>query len=61
MTLHIHHKKNPPGGSLNSEYSPNARAPTSVKETLVKLKTYIEPHTILVGDCNNQFPPMDRS
>jgi hypothetical protein len=46
--------KNPPRGHLNSEHlHPNARIHPFIKETLLKLKSHIEPHTLIMGNHNS--------
>ena len=41
-------------------YAPNIEAPQYIRKTLIDIKAEIDSNTIIVGDFNTPFTPMDR-
>ena len=47
--------------TIVSIYAPNIGAPQYIRQTLIDIKGEIDSNTIIVGDFNTPFTPMDRS
>jgi hypothetical protein len=57
--LHTHQRKD--SISILNIYVTSTRVLISIKETLLKLKSCVEPHIIIVGDFNTPLSPMART
>ena len=56
------HKGSTSVQNLNYEnLCPNAKAPTFIKEALLKFKTLMKPHTLIVREFSKPVPPLDRT
>jgi hypothetical protein len=60
-TSFIKEKNYPDEVSILNIYAPNVRAPTLLKDALLKLKAHIDPHTIIVGDFTILPSPIEKS
>ena len=47
--------------SILNIHAPYTKVPIFIRATLLELKKYISPHTIIVGDFNTPLSTMDRS
>ena len=47
--------------SILNIYAPQIRVPTFIKEILLKHKSYIDTHTLILGNFNTPLIPIDRS
>ena len=46
--------------TIVNSYAPNIGAPQNIRQTITDIKGEIDSNTIIVGDFNTPFTPMDR-